>query len=441
MDLEKGQKNGKTGGMQELNFKKYTAIAFVAFVTFCCCSLAFFVIYRYDVVASSWQKLMGILQPIIMGFIVAYLLNPVMIFLERHLMRFLGGRMKDGEKVKKWARSLGTIGSLLFLLFVIFLLLYMMIPELAKSIQNMMINIPAQVREFEAWADRLMAKDSQMTEWMSALGIDLASAGDYAGGFLEQQILPKVMTYLTYLGSITTGVISALKLLFNFIVGLIIAVYLLTTKETLIGQSKKVIYACMPPRAGNAVIRTMRISHKMFGGFVSGKILDSAIIGLICYIGLVILRIPYSLLVAVIVGVTNVIPFFGPFIGAVPSFILVALADPMKGLYFLVFVFVLQQVDGNIIGPKILGDSTGLSAFWVVFAILTGGGMFGFMGMLLGVPTFAVIYHLLRELVSYILRRRALPEGTADYIRMREINPDTGKLQYSEEESNIPQQS
>ena len=201
---------------------------------------------------------------------------------------------------------------------------------------------------------------------------------------------------------------------------------------TFIGQSKKIVYAILPSRFGNVVIHTMRVSNQIFGGFVSGKILDSAIIGIICYIGLIILQMPYSLLVAVIVGVTNVIPFFGPFIGAVPGFVLIALAEPVKGLYFLIFVFLLQQVDGNIIGPKILGDSTGLSSFWVIFAILVGGGMFGFMGMLLGVPTFAVIYYLIRESVAYILRRRKLPEETKEYIRMHDVDVNTGKLRYEE---------
>ena len=278
-----------------------------------------------------------------------------------------------------------------------------------------------------------MAEDSQMREWLEILGIDISSAGGYVEKLFQTQILPQINTYLSYVASITTGVINAVKLLFNFAIGLVIAIYLLTSKETFIGQAKKIVYTLLPPRYGNVVIHTMRISDQMFGGFISGKILDSAIIGVICYVGLIILRVPYSLLVAVIVGVTNVIPFFGPFIGAVPSVILIALADPIKGLYFLIFVLVLQQVDGNIIGPKILGDSTGLSAFWVVFAILVGGGLFGFMGMLLGVPTFAVIYYLLREAAAYILRKRKLPEETRDYIRMHNVNTKTGDLCYKEE--------
>ena len=276
-------------------------------------------------------------------------------------------------------------------------------------------------------------EDSQLTEWLGVLGIDLTEAGDYVESLLSSQILPQVKTYLSYIASITTGVISAVKMLFNFVIGLIIAIYLLSGKETFVGQGKKLIYTVLPSKYGNVVVRSMRIANQMFGGFVSGKILDSAIIGVICYVGLIILGIPYSLLVAVIVGVTNVVPFFGPFIGAVPSVILIALAEPVKGLYFIIFVLVLQQVDGNIIGPKILGDSTGLSSFWVIFAILVGGGLFGFMGMLLGVPTFAVFYCLLREAAAYILRKRKLPEETVDYIRADSVDVKTGELRYEQE--------
>lgn len=430
---ETRDKTRKKNGASEWDLKKYIVIATVTFVTFCCCILFFFFIYRYHGFTAYWQKIMGILQPVIMGFIVAYLLNPVMSFLEQRLIRYLEPRIKDERKVKKLSRSLGTLGAIAFFLLIIFLLLYMMIPELIKSIQNMMVNLPAELKDFDNWMRNVMSEDSQMREWLGVLGIDISSAGGYVEKLFRTQILPQVNTYLSYVASITTGVISAVKILFNFVIGLVIAIYLLTSKETFIGQGKKMVYTLLPPRFGNIVIHVMRISDRMFGGFISGKILDSAIIGVICYVGLVILRVPYSLLVAVIVGVTNVIPFFGPFIGAVPSVILIALADPIKGLYFLVFVVVLQQVDGNIIGPKILGDSTGLSAFWVVFAILVGGGLFGFMGMLLGVPTFAVIYYLLREASAWILRKRSLPEETRDYIRMQNVNTKTGELCYKEE--------
>lgn len=414
------------------DLKKYLEIAVVTFVTFCCCILFFFFIYRYHGFAAYWQKLMGILQPIIMGFIVAYLLNPVMVFLERHLTHYLQPRVKNKKKVRKTARLLATLGAVVFLLLIIFLLLYMMVPELIKSIQNMMVSLPAELKEFEKWTEDALQENGQLSEWMKTLGIDLTSVVNYIESLFQREILPQVNTYLTYLASITTGVISAFKMLFNFVVGLVIAIYLLGSKETFIGQGKKIVYAVLPPRFGNVVIRMMRVSNQMFGGFVSGKILDSAIIGVICYFGLALLGMPYSLLVAVIVGVTNVVPFFGPLIGAVPSVILIALAEPVKGLYFLIFVLVLQQVDGNIIGPKILGDSTGLSSFWVIFSILVGGGLFGFMGMLLGVPTFAVIYYFIRETVAYILRKRKLPEETNAYIHMHNVDLKTSELRYEE---------
>ena len=416
------------GQQDKESLKKYIRIALVTFVTFCCCTLFFFVIYRYQGFAVYWQKLMKILQPIIIGFIVAYLINPVMVFIEKYLMLFFEPRMKSKKKAKKVARSIGTAGALLFLLLIIFLLLDMMIPELIKSVQNMMVSLPAEVNSFSAWINETLAEDSQLADM---LGSSLVKVTNFLENFLQDHLLPQVNTYIA---SITSGVISAVKVLFNFIIGLIIAVYVLMSKETFIGQGKKLVYTIFPAKFGNHIVKMVRISNEMFGGFINGKILDSAIIGVICYIGLVIMRMPYSLLVAVIVGVTNVIPFFGPYVGAVPSVILIALADPIKGLYFLIFILVLQQIDGNIIGPKILGNSTGLSSFWVVFAILVGGGLFGFMGMLLGVPTFAVIYYLIREVTAWILRKRKLPENTVDYIRMQDVDPSTGKLRYEQKE-------
>lgn len=406
---------------------KYIVIASITFVTFCCCMLFFFFIYRYHGLAAYFQKLMRILQPIIIGFVVAYLINPIMVFLEKHLLTVLKPKMKSERKAKKAARSFGIAGALIFLLLVIFLLLDMMIPELLKSIQNLVVNLPQEVSGFSRWMRDVMAEDSEMA---AAMETALVNATNYVETLFQGQILPQVNTYIA---SITSGVINVVKVLFNFIIGLIIAVYILMSKETFIGQGKKMVYTILPPKFGNRAIDMVRISNQMFGGFISGKILDSAIIGVICYIGLIIMKMPYSLLVAVIVGVTNVLPFFGPYIGAVPSVILIALADPIKGLYFLIFIVVLQQIDGNIIGPKILGDSTGLSSFWVVFAILVGGGLFGFMGMLLGVPTFAVIYYIMRELTAYILRRRKLPESTREYIHMQDVDIKTGKLRYGDD--------
>ncbi len=299
----------------------------------------------------------------------------------------------------------------------------MMIPELVSSIQNMMESLPEEIDAMTAWVEKIFNGDDQLAYTLNTIFAQLSKNVEH----MVQQLIPELNIYVT---SITTGVVSFVKIIVNFLIGLVVAIYLLMSKETFIGQGKKVVYAVFPSKIGNYITRTLRVSNEIFGGFISGKILDSAIIGVLCYVGLLALKMPYSMLVAVIVGVTNVIPFFGPYIGAVPSFVLIALAEPVKGLYFLVFILVLQQLDGNFIGPKILGDSTGLSPFWVVFAILVGGGLFGFMGMLLGVPTFAVIYYLIRELVAYILRKRKLPEATVDYIEMNDVDLKTRELRY-----------
>ncbi len=205
---------------------------------------------------------------------------------------------------------------------------------------------------------------------------------------LEKWITALIPQAQTYIVQFTSGVISVVRGLLNFVIGIIVAVYVLMIKERLIGQMKKMVYAVCKPTAGNIVLETMHKADEIFGGFIIGKIVDSAIIGVICYIGCSILRIPDALLVSVIIGVTNIIPAFGPFIGAVPAVFLVIIQSPWHALYLVIFIIVLQQVDGNIIGPKILGSSTGLTSFWVMFAILIGGGMLGFLGMLLGVPAY-----------------------------------------------------
>ena len=209
--------------------------------------------------------------------------------------------------------------------------------------------------------------------------------------------------------------------------------YVLSIMETLQGQAKKIIYAVFKPKYGNVITHTVRKSSEIFGGFITGKLLDSAIIGVICYIVCLILKMPSALLVSVIIGVTNIIPFFGPFIGAIPALLLVVIQSPWHALYLLIFIIVLQQVDGNIIGPKILGNSTGLSSFWVLFSTLFFGGMWGVLGMILGVPGFAVIYYLIGKVVRTALSKKKLPTETAVYVKARGVNLDTNTLRYNKQ--------
>lgn len=410
------------------NIRPYLAIALTAVLVICLCIVFFFLIYRYNGFAAGWKKLTAILQPIIIGIVIAYLINPIMMFFEKYLMRWIEPKMKKKAKAKKLCRGIATLGALAVFILIIVVLLVMLIPQLVESVQGVATTLPSEVQHLIDKTNKYLSSDSEAANFVEDT---LIYATNYIKDWAMNDLLPKSNTYLT---SITTGLINVFKVLLNIIVGLIVSVYLLFSKETFIGQFKKLNYALFKPKKANIVIQTARKSNEIFGGFISGKILDSMIIGIICYIVLLIMKMPYPVLVSVIVGVTNIIPFFGPFIGAVPSFIIIVLANPIQGLYFLIFVVILQQVDGNIIGPNILGDSTGLSPFWVIFSIMVGGGLFGFAGMLLGVPTFAVIYYIMQEILRYFLRKRDLPQDSSQYIELEKINVATNQPQYFQKE-------
>ena len=209
------------------------------------------------------------------------------------------------------------------------------------------------------------------------------------------------------------GVVNGVK---NFVLGIIISIYVMFSKEKFAAQTKKILYALFSKQHTDRILRNTRRTHHIFGGFVTGKLLDSLIIGIITFVVLFIVKMPYAVLISVIIGVTNVIPFFGPIIGAIPCAVILLFEDPLKALLFIIIIIIIQQFDGNLLGPKILGDSTGLPAFWVIFAILLGGGLFGFLGMLLGVPTFAVVYSLLKTLIEERLKKKKQPSDTLAYI-------------------------
>ena len=207
-----------------------------------------------------------------------------------------------------------------------------------------------------------------------------------------------------------------LVLVKDMLIAIIVSVYLLMRKDIFAAQSKKIVYSLFPTRAADLIVQEVRSAYRIMSGFITGKLLDSLIIGVICLVCCNLLQFPYPALISVIIGVTNIIPFFGPFIGAIPCGLLIFLVNPLQAVYFAIFILVLQQFDGNILGPKILGDSTGLASFWVLFSILLFGGLFGFAGMVLGVPVFAMFYSIVSRLVSYGLRARGLPGKTEEYM-------------------------
>ena len=408
--------------------RQYLTVTLLTFGTVCCCILFFFMVYRYHGFASFWRKLVWIVQPITIGVILAYLLNPVVRFIEAYVVKFLMPRVKNKRRARKAGRGVGVAGALLFLAVILILLFSVIVPSVSRSIQNMITVFPSEINNLIEWIEEFSKGDSELAEMVSE-GIETASTMFQT--YVQTELLPQAKVYLA---SITNGVIYGVKLLTNVLVGVIVSVYVLMSKETFAGQAKKIIYAILKPERGNIVITTVRKSNEIFGGFISGKLLDSAIIGVLAYIVLAIMKMPDTMLLAVIIGVTNVIPFFGPFIGAVPSFIIVVLQNPVQGLYFLIFIFILQQIDGNIIGPKILGDSTGITPFWVVTSILIFGGLWGFPGMLLGVPVMAVLQYIVRNLLDYALKKRGLVSDTASYVELVRVDKNTNELVYPGEE-------
>ena len=405
----------KTKKTDEFHLKQITIIALAIFITFCCCILFFFVIYRYNGFTDFWKKLTYILQPVIIGLVVAYLLNPLMKLIDGKLFSLFKGKMKSEKKAKKISRGMAIAGALLFLVGIIVLLIAAIVPSIIQSIQGIISTLPAEVRSLVDWINDIAKGDSQIADIAEEV---ITQAGNFFENWMKNTLLPQAEVYIS---SITSGVITGVKFVINILVGLIISVYVMASQEKFAGQAKKIIYAIFKPVRANVVVETVRKSNEIFGGFISGKILDSA------------------MLVAVIIGVTNIIPFFGPFIGAIPSFIIIVLQNPVQGLYFLIFVIILQQVDGNIIGPKILGDSTGLSSFWVVFAILVFGGLWGFPGMLLGVPIMAVIYYIVSHVVTYSLKKRGIPETEIDYVNLERIDKHTNQPVYETTEKNKKQ--
>ncbi|MCI8506031.1 MAG: AI-2E family transporter [Lachnospiraceae bacterium] len=394
--------------------RKYASMGLTAFCVIAASILFFLLLYKYETVIKAVKTILGILEPIVFGFIIAYLMYPVVKFFEKYLTKLLKKGIKKERKAVSISKGLSILLALVFWIAVIAVLAVMVIPELYTNISSMIASLPGQIRHASV----------EIMDFMQREGMDadiVKELTDKALTFFNNWVQTDFFKDMNVLfGHLTTGVISFFSTTFNIIIGIIVAIYVLNGRRTFKRQAKQMIYAAFSEKHAKILIDTLKESNQVFGGFIAGKLVDSLIIGLLCFIVLYILQMPYTVLVSVIVGVTNIIPFFGPYLGAIPSAILILLANPAKGLIFILFILILQQVDGNIIGPKILGESTGLSAFWVVFSILFFGGLFGIVGMLIGVPLFAVIYRIISRIVDYRLRKKGL-------ISLAEAGSGTGK--------------
>lgn len=405
---------------------KYFKVGLTVFLTVASCILFFFAVYRFHDILNILKVIIKSAEPIIIGMVLAYLCMPVKKTIEGPAKKQLLKWGVKEEKSYKIASGISITGAVVFLLIIIALLISILVPAVSSSVIALIEATPGYVTSFIEWVDQsTIAENSWVILVSEYITVIITKIQVWA----ESEMLPFLQQYI---GQITSGVYSVVKAVLNFIIGIFVMVYMMAIQDTLKGQSKKIIYAIFPAKKGNLIIDIFRKSNEIFGGFIIGKIIDSAIMGVLCYIGCSILQIPSTLLVSVIVGVTNVIPFFGPFIGAIPSILITLIQSPIHGLYLAIFILALQQVDGNIIGPKILGDTTGLSPFWVLFSILVSGGLFGFFGMLLGVPVFAVIYYICQRVLKYRMETKNLSAKTEDYVELVAIDENNKSMVYKE---------
>ena len=406
----------------------YLAAGLTAFVVIAASLLVFFLLFHLKEVAGFFNTLGAILRPIFMGAVIAFLLLPI----HRNILRFLLAITPDKQMQDRRSHAflnvVAIVLSLLLAFFLFYLLLAMVIPQVYDSVVGLIQAIPDYIEVIQVWLQTFFEDNpdiqaailpvyesaaASLEQWLNSDVLPNLESVATAFQWVRTAILPNLTGVVAGVSGMLVGFLVLVK---DLLIAVIVSVYLLARKDIFAAQSKKIVYSLFRTDIADLLVGEARSAYKIMSGFINGKLLDSLIIGVICLVCCNIFKFPYPALVAVIVGVTNIIPFFGPFIGAIPCGLLIFLVNPLQAVYFAIFILALQQFDGNILGPKILGDSTGLASFWVLFSILFFGGLFGFAGMVLGVPVFAMIYSIVSRLVAYGLRSRGLPQETQDYI-------------------------
>ena len=414
--------------MKRENRSPYLAMGLTAFAVIAASLLLFFLLFHMKEVSGFLGTLGVILRPIFMGAVIAFLLLPVHRTILKFLMAMTTEKRKADRRNVSFLNFVAIILSLLLALFLIYLLLAMVIPQVYESIVGLVQSIPDYIEVIQGWLQTFFEDNPEI---QAAVMSVYNSAAASLEQWLNADILPNLESVSTTFQWVRTtiwpnftGVMAGvsgvllgfLVLVKDLLIAVIVSVYLLARKDTFAAQSKKIVYSLFRTDIADLLVDEVRNAYKIMSGFINGKLVDSLIIGAICFVCCSLFKFPYPALVATIVGVTNIIPFFGPFIGAVPCGLLIFLVSPLQAVYFAIFIVVLQQFDGNILGPKILGETTGLASFWVLFSILLFGGLFGFAGMVLGVPVFAMIYSVVSRTVAHGLRARNLPVDTEEYM-------------------------
>ena len=389
--------------MKKQGFDKYLYLMLAGFGAISLSVLFFFFLFRLETVGYHIKAAMNTLMPFIIGCVLAYLIYPLSHGITLYLDKLTSGRFK------KMTLSIGIFLGLIIFGVGLYLLLWMLLPQLVESITSIINGMPVMADNLSAWTAKLLKDNPKLQE---TVDITLESSSIKLEQWLTDTMIPKAQELIS---TVSASVISTFWFLFDFFIGIIVCVYVLNSKDKLKRQAKMLITAIAPDKYRDIIFEIIYEMDQCFGGFIRGKLLDSLIIGILCFICVSFMKMPYPVLISTIVGVTNIIPFFGPFIGAIPSAILILTVSPIQALYFLIFIFILQQFDGNILGPTILGQSTGIGSIWVLFSILIFGDLFGFVGMIIGVPTFAVMYYLMSKYVFKKLKAKDMEDVVDDY--------------------------
>ena len=400
--------------------KKYLYWGVTALIVLAITVLFNFLLNNNLAIRTAISKLVRILLPIILGFVFAFLVNPLMKWFEESVFSLFDKKAPDRMLLPKWKKNLYRILAMILSYIVILVLIasfvIAVIPQISESIINISVLFPKYKENFMTWFDGLTRKYPEIYKY---LGNYIKENEEIIDNWTDTTLVP----WLTTLASKSSVyLLSFFKALKDIVIGFIVSIYVLSKKELFKGQAKKIVYSIFNVKNGNIIIKNTRMASDKFSGFIIGKIVDSLIIGFLCFIGCSIIKIEYPVLIGLIIGVTNIIPFFGPIIGAIPCLLLLLIINPIHALYFLIFVIILQQLDGNFIGPKILGSSTGISSFWVIFAITVFGGFWGIPGMIIGVPLMAVIYTLIQSALDITLKNKELSKDTNDYIYLDHID-------------------
>ena len=376
--------------------------------------LVAFALYKFPLLFAGVKKMIAITKPFIYGAVIAYILMPCYNFLVKYTSKAL--RKTKMKKADGLGKVIGVLGCVFIIIFVLFAIVGIIVPELAKSIISI-ATTQSIAQNAQSFFNDILLKIGENPDLIAVATNIYNNISARFTNWVQNDLLAfSESVLLGFSGSM----ISIIGFLANLVIGIIVSIYIFYDKEHFIASFKKMLYSISSPRRANRILEELRISDEIFGGFIKAKLLVSLIVGIICFFVLTVLNIPFALLISVIVCITNIIPFFGPWIGAVPCALLLIFVDPIKCLEFIILAFVIQILDGYIIGPKILGDSTGLSSFWVLFALLFFGGLFGFAGMLVGVPVFAVIYSFIKRSIDKSLAKKGL--GEVDYYNIKELD-------------------